>query len=114
MNHIIKIIEALENSGILLKGVTKTIENETKEQRGGFLSMLLGTLGARLLGNLLTGGKGIMRAGEGIVRADEGAKKKLNSLLPFHPLTNIEINEYYTNEPRFNGVYSRSNLPKKN
>ena len=48
----IKIIEALENSVILLKGVTKTIENETKEQRGGFLSMLLGTLGASLLGNL--------------------------------------------------------------
>ena len=65
MNNIIKIIEALENSGILLKGVTKTIENETKEQRGGFLSMLLGTLGATLLGNLLTGGKGIVRAGEG-------------------------------------------------
>ena len=57
MNDIMKIIEALENSGILLKGVTKTIENETKEQRGGFLSMLLGTLGASLLGNLLTGGK---------------------------------------------------------
>ena len=69
MNDIIKIIEALDNSGILLKGVTKTIENETKEQRGGFLSMLLGTLGASLLGNLLTGGKGIMRAGDGIVRA---------------------------------------------
>ena len=60
MNDIIKIIEALEYSGILLKGVTKTIENETKEQRGGFLSMLLGTLGASLLGNLLTGGKGMM------------------------------------------------------
>ena len=44
MNDIMKIIEALENSGILLKGVTKTIENETKEQRGGFLGMLLGTL----------------------------------------------------------------------
>ena len=52
MNNIIKIIEALENSGILLKGVTKTIENETKKQRGGFLSMLLGTFGASLLGNL--------------------------------------------------------------
>ena len=64
MNDIMKIIEALENSGILLKGVTKAIENETKEQRGGFLSMLLGTLGASLLGNLLTGGKGIVRAGE--------------------------------------------------
>ena len=71
MNDIIKIIEALENSGILLKGVTKTIENETTEQRGGFLSMLLGTLGESLLGNLLTGGKGMMRAGERIVRAGE-------------------------------------------
>ena len=76
MNDIIKLIEALENSGILLKGVTKTIENETKEQRGGFLSMLLGTLGASLLGNLLTGGKGIVRAGDGIVRAGEGSESK--------------------------------------
>ena len=73
MNDIMKIIEALENSGILLKGVSKTIENETKEQREGFLSMLLGTLGASLLGNLLTDGKGIMRAGDGIVRAGEGS-----------------------------------------
>ena len=71
MNGIIKINEALENSGILVKGVTKTIENETKEQRGGFLSVLLGTLGASLLGNLLTGGKGIVRAGEGVIRAGE-------------------------------------------
>ena len=55
MKDVIKIVEALENSGILLKEVTKTIENETKEQRRGFLSMLLGTLGASLLGNLLTG-----------------------------------------------------------
>ena len=70
-----KIIEALENSGILLKVVSKKIENETKEQRGGFLSMLLGTLGASLLGNLLTGGKGIMRASDGIVRAGSGSKK---------------------------------------
>ena len=123
MKDIMKIIKALENSGILLKGVSKAIKNETKEQRGGFLSMLLGTLGASLLGNLLTGGKGIMRAGDGIVRAGEGnvvsraksdgSKKTLNSLLPFHPLTNIEISEYYKNEPRFNGVYSRNNLPNK-
>ena len=112
MNDIIKIIEALENSGILLKRVRKEIENETKEQRRGFLSMLFGTLGASLLGNLLTG-KGIMRAGDGIVRAGSGTKKKLNSLLPFHALTNIEISEYYKNEPRFNGVYSRNNLPNK-
>ena len=93
MNDIMKIIEALENSGISLKGISKTIENETKEKRGGFLSMLLGTLGASLLGNLLTGGKGIMRVSDGIVRAGSGSKKKqLNSLLPFHPLINIEIN----------------------
>ena len=114
MNDIMKIIEALENSGILLKGVSKAIENETKEQKGGFLSMLLGTLGASVLGNLLAG-KGIMRAGDGIVRAGSGSKKNpLNLLLPFHPLTNIEISEYYKNEPRFNGVYSRNYLPKKN
>ena len=56
----------------------------------------------------------MMRAGDGIVRVGEGSKKKnLNSLLPFHPLTNIEINEYYKNEPGFNGVYSRNNLPNK-
>ena len=55
MNDIMKIVQALEDSNILLKGVTKTIKNETKEQKGGFLSMLLDTLGASLLGNLLTG-----------------------------------------------------------
>ena len=77
MNDIMKIVQALEDSNILLKGVTKTIENETKEQKGGFLSMLLGTLGASLLGNLLAG-KGIVRAasgnkkGKGIVRAGTG------------------------------------------
>ena len=61
---LIKIVQALEDSNILLKGVTKTIKNETKEQKGGFLSMLLGILGTSLLGNLLTG-KGIVRAGSG-------------------------------------------------
>ena len=64
MNDTMKIVQALEDSNILLKGVTKTIENETKEQKGGFLSMLLGTLGPGLLGNSLTG-KGIVRAGSG-------------------------------------------------
>ena len=113
MNYIMKIIKALENSGILLKGVSKTIKNETKEQKGGFLSMLLGTLGAGLLGNLLTGRKGIMRAGDGIVRAGEGSKKNPKFTITFHPLTNIEIGEYYKNETRFNGIYSRNNLPNK-
>ena len=91
MNDIMKIIEALENSGILLKGVSKTIENETKEQRGGFLSMLLGTLGASLLGNLLTGGKGIMRVGNGIVRAGEGSGSKKK---PKFTVTFSSFNKY--------------------
>ena len=90
MQDIIKIIKELENSDILLKGVSKTIENEIKEQRGGFLSILLGTLGASLLGNLLTG-KGIIRAGEGkgIVRAGEGSKKT-----PKFSITVSSINKY--------------------
>ena len=81
MNDIMKIIQSLEDSNILLKGVTKTIEKETKEQKGGFLSMLLGTLGASLLGNLLTG-KGVVRAGygnnkgKGVVRAGYGNQLK--------------------------------------
>ena len=64
MNGIMKIVQALEGSNVLLKGVTKTFKNKTKEQKGGFLSMLLGTLGASLFGNLLAG-KGIVRAGVG-------------------------------------------------
>ena len=64
MNEIMKIVQALKDSNILLKGVTKTIKNETKEQKGGFLSILLGTLGASLLGNLLAR-KEIVRAGSG-------------------------------------------------
>ena len=60
----IKIEKALEDSDVLLKGVTKTLKSETKEQKGGFLSMLLGTLGASLLGNLLSG-KGMYRTSYG-------------------------------------------------
>ena len=78
MDDLIKIVKSLEDSGLLLKGVTESIQNEIKEQKGGFLSMLLGTLGASLLGNILTGkginkkGKGINKGGEGILRAGEG------------------------------------------
>ena len=77
MNGIMKIVQFLADSNIFLKGVTKTIKNETKEQKGGFLSILLGTLGASLLGNLLVA-KEIVRAGssnkkgKGIIRADTG------------------------------------------
>ena len=75
MEDIIKIVKSFEDSGLLLKVVTKTVHNEVKEQKGRFLSMLLGTLGASFLGNILTG-RGINRAGEGIVRAGYGNKKK--------------------------------------
>ena len=74
-----KIFQALENSVVLLKEITKAIENETKEERGIFLEILLGTLGASLLGNMLAG-KGIVRAGyeskkgKGILRAGYGSK----------------------------------------
>ena len=67
MSDIMKIVQALEDSNILLKGITKRIKNETKEQKGGFLIMLLGTLDANLLGNVL--------AGQGIVRSGSGNKK---------------------------------------
>ena len=73
IEDIIKIVKYLEDSGLLLKVVTETVRNEVKEQKGGFLSMLLGSLGASLLGNLLTG-RGINRAGKGIVRAGYGNK----------------------------------------
>ena len=60
MNDIMKIVQALVDSDILLKGITKTIKNKTKERKGFFLSMMLGTLASTLLGNMLTG-KGIVR-----------------------------------------------------
>ena len=116
MDDILKIVKSPEDSGVLLKGVTETIQNKAKEQRGGFLNMLLGTLDASLLGDLLTknlSGKGIIRAGEGTIRAGEGFKRsKFQIFTPKpHPLTNFEIQAYYQNEPRFNGVFSRDNLP---
>ena len=70
----IKIVKSFEDSGLLLKGLSETIQNEAKEQKGGFLSMLLGILGASLLGNMLAG-KRINRAGEGFIRAGYGSKR---------------------------------------
>ena len=78
MDDILKIVKSLENSGVLLKGVSKTIQHEAKEQRGGFLGMLLGTLGVSLLGDVLPkglSGKGVIRAGEGTIRAGYGSKR---------------------------------------
>ena len=76
---VIKIVKSLEDSGLLIKGVSETIKNEAREQKGGFIGMLLDILGASLLGTLLTGkgviatsqGQGTIRAGEGTVRAGQ-------------------------------------------
>ena len=77
-DDILKIVKSLEDSGLLLKGVSKTIQNEAKEQRGVFLSMLLATAGASLLGDILSkglSGKGVIRASEGTIRAGYGSKR---------------------------------------
>ena len=84
MDDIFKVVKSLEDSGVLLNGVSETIQNEAKEQRGGFLRMLLGTLGASLLGDVLSkglSGKGVIRAGEGTIR--DGYGSKLSSLKKF-------------------------------
>ena len=123
----VKITNTLEDSSVLMKGVSETLKNDIK--KGGTLPiipMLLGTSGPSLIGNLLTGkglfnagsgnkcncGQGMYRAGrgKGLSTAGQGTKRK--SLMPAHPLTNLEIMDYFKNEPRFNGVYSRNNLPK--
>ena len=114
MKDILDIFKSLEDSGLLLKGVSETIKNGAKEQKGGFLSMLLGTLGASLLGNMLAG-KGVIRAGEGTAKLamDLRDLHLKEILIPRHLLTNFETQMYYQNEPRFNGVYSRDNMPDK-
>ena len=78
MQDLLKIVKSLVDSGILLNAITETVKNEVKEQKGGFLSMLLGTLGAYLLGDSLTkslSGRGVIRAGEGTIRAGYRSKK---------------------------------------
>ena len=93
MEDNIKIVKSVADSGLLLKGVTETVQNEAKEQKGRFFSMLLGRLIASLLGNMSTD-KVINRAGEGIIRAGYGSKlssikdlrffKKINSIPSFN------------------------------
>ena len=88
IEDIIKIVKSLEDSGLLLKRVTETVQNEVKEQKGGFFSMLLGTLGASLLGNILADeGTGedrrINRAGKGIIRAGYARRSSKNKKMDF-------------------------------
>ena len=97
MDDILKTVKSLEDSGVLLKGVSETIQHEAKKQRGGFLSMLLGTLGASLVSDILSkglSGKGVIRAGEGTIRAGEGTDRagygsKRSSLKKFWLLLHI-------------------------
>ena len=70
VRDIMKIVKLIEESGFLTQGISETSKNETKEQKGGFLLMLLGTLAASILGNSLTG-KGVITAGEGTIRTGE-------------------------------------------
>ena len=96
---------------LLNKGVIKTIENGGKDQKGGLLCMLVATLGASLLANAIIGnakfpGLGVIRAGEGAIKSWSGFPMLRNLL------ANSEIQKYYQSQPKFNGVYSRNNLPK--
>ena len=77
MEDIIKMVKFLEDSSLLWKGISQTVQNEATEQKGGFLSMLLGTLDTSLLGNIIEG-KGINRAAEGVIRTGYGNKNKMD------------------------------------
>ena len=70
IENIIKIVKSFEELGLLIKGVSKTIENETKEQKGGFFGMLLGTLATSVFGKMLIGKAKIF--GQGVLRSDAG------------------------------------------
>ena len=108
MEDIIKEVKSLEDPGLLLKGVSETIKNEAKEQKGGFLSYNWCKF---LLGNMLAG-KGMNRVREEIelVMDLQDLESKKSFLIPLHPLNNFEIQKYYQSEPTFSKVYSRDNL----
>ena len=87
MEDIIKTIKSLDEFRLIIKGEREAIENEAKEQKGDFISILLGTLGASLLGNMLPG-KGVIQAGQ----------ETFKVLMPPHPLNHFEIQRYHQND----------------
>ena len=91
------LVKSFEESGLLIKAVSETIKNKAKEKKGGFLRMLLGTVGVRLLGNQL----------EQVKTKIEQAR--IFNASSFHKFWNTKV---LSNEPKFKGVYSRNNLPK--
>ena len=108
LEDIMKIVKSLEEYGFLIKGVSETIQNKAKEQKCGFLRILLGIFTSSILGNALVG-KAVIRVGEGVIRAaqDLWFRLILQLIYQYHYLT-----KYYQNELQFDGVYSRNNLPK--
>ena len=103
VHDIMKIVQALEHSNILLKGVTKTIKNEAKEQKRRIFKPVIRYFRSKFVR------KHVSRK----MNCKSWLWKRMGFLMPPHPLTNFEIQKYYKNEPRFNGVFSRNNLPKK-
>ena len=114
ISDVITIIKSVENLGVLIHGVSKTLKYKIKKQEGGYLGMLLGTLIASMLENMFTR-NGAMRTGEGVMRAGRAIIIwiiwiKSFSSTPF--FNNIQITKYFNYKPRFNGVYSRDSLPR--
>ena len=105
----IKIIKSLYDPGVLIDGVTETVKHEIKKQVGGFLGALLAPLAASIAQPVISSAvKGV--SGRGARRVGTGYMDKKNFVL-LHPLSNIEITNYFNYEPRFNGIFSRNNLP---
>ena len=108
MNDIIKMIKSLEDSGVLIDGVTETLKTEIKKREGGFLGALLAPLIASLVQLVISS---VVKDISGrVVRAAGGGYINKKILVPLNPLSNIEITEYFNYEPRFHGVFSRNNL----
>ena len=98
LEDILKIVKSFEDSGLLLEGISETIKNEAKEQKGRLLSMLLGTLGTSLLGNMLAG-KGVIRAGEGTDRVDHDLHLKI-----------FDLKKVFDSTPSLNKLWNKSVL----
>ena len=92
MKHILKIVKSLEESVLVTKGVSKTIQNEAKEQTGGFIGILLSTLASSLLGSALAAGWGVVRAGEGTIKAGQNFWWYLILILKHKSIIKMSLN----------------------
>ena len=102
--------KSLQDSGVLIDGVTETVKHETKKTEGGFLEALLAPLAASLVQPVISS---VVKSisGRGVKRAERGYMDK-RFLVPLYHLNNIEITNYFNYEPRFNGIFSKTNLPR--